>query len=338
MNKQMKFLIIVLFSVFCLCISVGIGSVAISPIDTFKIICYKVFGTQFGVMPTDVAVSILWKIRLPRVLLAFLVGAAISIGGVIMQSVLRNPLASPYTLGVSSGAALGAGVAILFGLNFLGQATLPVFGLTFGLLTVFLAITLASKVDKNFDNSTIILTGFALSLFANAIITLIMSIKDEELKSLIFWQLGSFALKDWSYPTIMLPVVILAIGISIFFSKDMDILTFGEEQAKIAGVDLKKVKWILIGVSAIAAGFSVAFAGIIGFLDLFTPHVARRIFGAVHKYTIIASAFLGGSFMMLCDLIARTILAPMELPVGAVTSLIGAPFFIYIFFSKKRAR
>lgn len=332
MKNQLKFIILIFVFLVTVILAIGIGSVFIPPVDTIKIISAKLFGIHFASAPVETNEIILLNIRLPRVLLCFIVGGMLSVSGVITQSVLRNPLASSYTLGISSGAAVGASIAILFGFNFLGVLTLPFFGLSFGLITVFLAVVLAAKLDKNMSNITIILTGMAFSMFANAVIAFIMAFANETAQQITFWQLGSFALKDWTHPLVLFPIMLVGITLVLFFSKEMDLMTFGEEQAKASGVDVLKVKWGLLVIGAILTGSAVSIAGVIGFVDLFTPHMARRLFGSNHKIAIPASAFMGGIFMILCDLIARTITAPIELPVGAVTSAIGAPFFIYLYF------
>ncbi len=338
MSAKLKFTLIILFCFIIMIMAVGMGSVSIPPSISVKILLDKLFSIKLYNEVDPIVESILWKIRFPRTLLAFISGGGLAVSGVIMQSILRNPLASSYTLGVSSGAAVGASIAILLGASMFGIFTLPIFGLSFGLMTVFFAIALAAKLDKSMQNTTIILTGMAFSLFANAIITMIMSFAREDLQRLVFWQLGSFALKDWSHPTILFPIVLVGAIISFRYSMEMDIMTFGEEQAKISGVDMNKLKWVLLSVGAILTGCVVSVVGIIGFIDLFTPHTARKIFGSKHKYVIPSSIILGGCFMVLCDLIARIAVPPIELPVGAVTSVIGAPFFIYLYFSKRKGR
>ena len=337
MNKQIKFSIILIVSIVIIILSVGIGSVPIPASISIRILFYKIFSLSYQNMDPN-QVSILWNLRLPRILLAFVSGGGLAVSGVIMQSILRNPLASSYTLGVSSGAAVGASIAILFGISIFKVFTLPVFGLAFGLITVFSAIALASRLDKNMESTTIILTGMALSLFANAMLTIIMTFAKQELQRLVFWQLGNFASKGWSAPAILFPIVTVLTLIAFKYGSEMDIMTFGEDQAKVSGVEMEKLKIILLSIGAVLTGVIVAIVGIIGFLDLFTPHIARRIFGSKHKYVIPASFFLGGCFMVLCDLIARVAVSSIELPVGAVTALIGAPFFIYLYFSKRKAR
>ncbi len=339
MKNMRKVSLLIFLAIICLVtlvLAMGIGSVSIAPLDTANVILSKIFGIQpFGPIE-EIAESILWKIRIPRTLLAFISGSGLAFSGVMMQSVLRNPLASSFTLGVSSGAALGASFAIVLNISVLGFLTLPVFGLAAGLATVFLALGVAAKVDRNLQNNSIILTGMAFSLFASALITILMSLSKEHLQRLIYWQMGSFALKDPEYSVILFPILAIIFIFVLKCSKQMDILTLGDEQAQTSGVEAKRMKLILLSLSAIITGSIVSMVGIIGFVDLFTPHMARKIFGANHKYVLTASALLGGAFMVLCDLMARTIIAPLEMPVGAITSALGAPFFIYLYFSRRR--
>lgn len=323
-------------SVVILVLAMGIGSVEIAPLDTANVIINKIFGAApFGAID-EVTASILLKIRIPRTLLAYVAGSGLAVSGVMMQSVLRNPLASSFTLGVSSGAALGASIAILFGISVFGFLTLPIFGLSAGLLTVFMALGVAAKIDRNLQNNSIILTGMAFSLFANAMITIVMSLAKEQLQRLVFWQMGSFAMKTPQHMYVLLPMVLVGFLAVLRCSRQMDIMTLGDEQAQTSGVDSKGMKWFLLSLSAVITGAVVSMVGIIGFVDLFTPHAARKLFGASHKYVLPASALLGGAFMVLCDLVARTIAAPLELPVGAITSAVGAPFFIYLYFSRRK--
>ncbi len=316
-------------------LAVGIGTVAIQPDILLSILTEKYLGIILVEDVENVTKAIVLNVRLPRVTLAYLSGAGLAVSGVLMQSVLRNPLASSITLGVSSGARLGASIGIILNITFLGIFTIPFFGLTFGLLTVFLALGIASKIDKNFQNNSIILMGTAFSLFANAIITILMSIAKDNLETLVYWQMGSFAMREVAYIGVITPFVVIGILVSMYFSNQLDILSLGDEQAQTTGVKSKNLKWLALSVGAILTGSIISVVGIIGFVDLFTPHVARRFFGASHKYVIPASAILGGAFMVICDLIARTIAPPLEIPIGAITAMIGAPFFIYLYYSKR---
>lgn len=318
-------------------VAAGIGSVNMNLPDMLNILGNQLFGMELREAIAANDVSILWRIRMPRVLMAFLVGASLAASGVVMQSVLRNPLASSFTLGVSSGASLGAAFVILlnFSLPFAPIYSLPLFGFAFGLGTVFLAMGMSARFDRNMENNTIILVGMVLSLFVNALLTLMTALAPERMKELTFWQMGSFSSIRWSNVQAIFPIFIIGMLILMRFTREMDIMTFGEEEALSAGVELKQMKFLMIGLSALLTGAAVAFAGTIGFVDLIAPHVVRRIFGPRHKLVLPASALFGGTFMVLADLISRTILAPREIPVGAVTAIIGAPFFAYVYFKRK---
>lgn len=334
-NKTLAILSIPLVF-FIISIGTSIGSSNIHILDTMSIILNKVINLPLreGIDPKDI--SIIWSLRLPRVLLAFMVGGCLAVSGSVVQSILKNELASPYTLGVSSGASLGAGLVIVLGISipFLGQLTLPLIGFLCGLITVYGVIVFSSKIDKTMANNTIILAGMVFSLFVNALLTTLTALFSEDIKSISLWQMGSFSMKGWSYVRVLIPFLVIGVIGVLRYTKEMDILTFGEEQAKAVGVDTNKVKKHLFIHSAILTGSAVALSGTIGFVDLIAPHMVRRVFGSKHKYVIPMSFVFGGSLMVITDLIARTIVSPAELPVGAITAIIGAPFFAYVYFSK----
>lgn len=338
MNNRTKLILTVLISAAALVAAVGIGTVFIGPGEIGSILWHKIAGSALPENFDPIKVSILWDIRLPRVCLSFLVGAALAVSGTVMQSVLKNPLASSYTLGVSSGASLGAILVMVTGftLPIIGMFTLPLMGFIFGLATVFAAIGFTRKLDRSMQNNTIILVGMVFSLFVNAILTLLSAAFREHLQQLILWQMGSFSGRDWSNVLVILPLVALGVLFLCRYSREMDIMTFGEDTAMTVGVDTRRVKLILIAAASLLTGAAVAFTGVIGFVDLIAPHVVRRFFGAAHRWVIPLSALFGGTFMAVADLAARTVLSPTELPVGAVTALIGAPFFVYVYFRKRR--
>ncbi|MBP1559913.1 MAG: iron ABC transporter permease [Oscillospiraceae bacterium] len=318
-----------------LIIGIAAGSVFVPPVQILRVFGHKLFGAELNGVP-DSAVSIIWDIRFPRVMLGFITGAALSVCGAVTQSVLKNPLASPFTLGVSSGASLGAGLVIIFELSFLGRFTLPFFGLAFGIITMFGMVALASRIDRSLQGTTIVLTGMVLSLFVNSIVTLLANVAGDKYDRVMKWQTGSFSGRKQEY-ALMLGVVLAACFVLFLAkSRDMDLLTFGDEQAKSTGLDTGRAKALLLLVTAVLSGTAVAFSGVIGFIDLISPHIARRLFGAKHRVLIPMSAALGGVFTVLCDLAARTVISPAELPVGVVTSLIGAPFFAWVFFGKRK--
>lgn len=340
MKTKIKVIIAVVISVLAVILGVVIGSIHVPPKDILDILLYKLFNNP---LPSNIkltSVPIVWNLRLPRTLLAFIVGGALSVSGTVMQSVLKNPLASSYTLGVSSGASVGAAIVIVTGFNIplLGMFTLPLVGLICGLLTVYCSVKFASRMDKNLENNTIILVGMVFSLFINAILTLITAISKEHLTQLTFWQMGSFAMKEWVNIIVLFPIVVIGVLLLMNYAREMDTMTFGEEQAFTMGIDVPKIKWLLLGLSAALTGSAVSFVGVIGFIDLIAPHVVRKLFGSAHSIVVPMSMLFGGVFMVLCDLVARTVISPSELPVGAITALVGAPFFAYVYFSKGKEK
>ncbi|MDR1277989.1 MAG: iron ABC transporter permease [Treponema sp.] len=324
-------------SLLILCAGTSLGSSLISPGDTLGVILFKLFRLPLRAGMDSKTVPIVWELRFPRALLAFMAGGALSLSGAVFQSVLKNQLASPYILGVSSGASLGAALIILTGftLPLLGGFTLPAAGFLAGLLTIFLVIHFSSRLDGNFSNNTIILFGMVFSLFINALLTTLTALYREELRNLLYWQMGSFALKGWSYTGLMLPFLLLGSAALFRYTREMDILTFGEAEALSLGVDARQVRKKLLAASAVLTGGAVALSGAIGFVDLIAPHLARRIVGSSHKYVLPMSFILGGALLTLSDLIARTVVSPSELPVGAVTAIFGAPFFAWVYFKKR---
>ena len=339
MKLKLRMAILLALALIALALGIALGSVSVSLGDLMTVLSHKLFGTALPEGFSAVTVSILWSIRFPRAVMAFLTGAALAASGTVMQSVLRNPLASSYTLGVSSGASLLAAIVIVTGftLPVVGQYTLPLFGFLGGLGTVFLAMALSMRFSSSLENQTIILVGMVLSLFVNALLTLITALSADRLSQLVYWQMGSFSGQSWQNAGLVLPILLISLLILTRYSREMDLMTFGEEQALSAGVDLRRVKFILIALSALLTGTAVSLAGVIGFVDLIAPHVVRKIFGSNHRVVVPMSALFGGAFMVLADLVSRTILAPQELPVGAVTALIGAPFFAYIYFHRERS-
>jgi iron complex transport system permease protein len=225
--------------------------------------------------------TIVWSLRFPRAVLAFIIGGALALSGGVFQSGLKNPLASPYIIGVSSGASLGAGLVMLtgFAIPLIRGFTLPLAGFVFGSLTVFLVISFSSRLDKSMSNNTVILFGMVFSLFVNAILTTLTALYREELRNLLHWQMGSFSMRGWPYSGLMLPFLIVGCAIIIRYTKEMDILSFGEDEAQSMGVDAVKVRRILLICSAALTGASVALCGAIGFVDLIAPHLARKITG-----------------------------------------------------------
>jgi iron complex transport system permease protein len=337
-NGRKRIITGIIISVLLIMAAASLGSSGISLRDTVMIVLHKIFRLPLNADIDPKNVSIVWLLRLPRVLLAFLVGGCLATSGAVCQSILRNPLASPYILGVSSGASLGAGIVIIGGIAIplLGVFTLPLTGFVFGLLTVFFVAAFSSRVDKSMSNNTIVLFGMVFSLFLNALLTLLSAIFSDDLRRIALWQMGSFAMRGWTYIQLLLPFLVIGTVGIILYAKEMDIMTFDDDQAKSAGVETAGLRKKLLVLCSVLTGAAVALSGVIGFVDLIAPHAARKITGSRHRYLIPMSFILGGSLMVITDLIARTVISPSELPVGAITALIGAPFFAWIYFRGRR--
>ena len=314
-----------------------IGSVSVSPIDIIKVIFSKITGNEKILESVSYQSEvIIWMLRLPRVLLGFLIGGALAISGTAVQSVLKNPLASPYKLGVSTGASLGVSIYLLvFQANSIfGMMTLPLVGFVCAMVTIFSILAFSKKVDPSMNNTTLILMGMVVSLFLNAVITLMLALFRQNMDKVIFWQMGSLALRGWPFVLAILPFFIIGVLGLLRYQNTLDLMTLSDENAKSLGVEVEKVRTKILILSALLTGTAVALSGTIGFIGLVTPHVIRRMTGPNHRLVLPLSILFGGCFLVLADLLARTIISPSELPVGAITAFIGAPFFALIFFRR----
>ena len=307
-------------------LGVSVGSVKV-PISTL-----------WDTSSDEVAANIVWQIRMPRVLLAGLVGASLAIAGAAFQSLLKNPLADPYTLGVSSGASVGAVATLFFGLSvpLLGGFTLPVFSMLGALCTMLLVMGFAKLVDRAMKMETIILTGIIFSSFLGSVISLMIALTGEELRQIIGWLLGSVSMRGWEYIKLALPFVIVGSLLLWFNRRELNAMLFGEERALHLGVDVKKRKlMVLIGGSMLTGG-AVAVSGTIGFVGLVVPHMTRQLFGSDNRHVLPLSFLNGATLLIICDLVSRTIISPAELPIGVITAFIGAPVFAFIFFRQRK--
>lgn len=320
--------------------SISVGSVGFTFADTVRVLAGSLLGIgDIGDIP-DSAMTIIINVRLPRVILASLVGAALSLSGVAMQGLLKNPLADGSTLGITSGGALGAVISIALGfkLPFFPNGGLVLMSILFSFLSLLLILTLTYKIDYNLSNQTIILTGVIFSMLTGSITSLIVSLSGNNLKQVVFWTMGSFSGRGWSYVALMLPLFLIAAIPLLFLSRELDAFSLGEEQAEYIGVNTKRVKLIILILVSILVGVSVAVSGTIGFVGLVIPHMTRFITGPNHKKLLLVSVLFGAGFLMATDLLSRTVLSPAELPIGVVTSLIGGLLFIYIFYSRTRVK
>ncbi len=274
---------------------------------------------------TKTSELIFWEIRLPRVLLAAIVGAMLSVSGAVLQGVLRNSLSDPYILGVSAGGALGAAVSMSFGLPLYAVCSLSFLA---ALAAVILVYSF-SRSSSGVRPEVLVLAGVALSsLLGAALVAVILS--SDSIQSVYFWLFGSFAFASPVFVKIAAVTAAIGISVAVFLSKQLNILLLGEEEAISLGVNVKFVRMMLLFVASLLSAASVAMCGIIGFVGLIVPHAVRLIIGANNILLIPASGLLGASFMVTADLLSRTLISPAELPVGIITAFIGAPFFIWL--------
>ena len=331
--KTYAFFILALLAVMLLCVC--IGSVSVAPKDTLTAVFCTLLGKE---VPAGISKNIILNVRLPRVLNVALVGAALSLCGAAMQGLLRNPLADGSTLGVSSGASLGAALAILSGVSI---PFLP-FGGTAGaaMLSAFLSLVvllaLAFALDHSLATNTLILLGVVFSMFVSALLSLLITFSGDKLRAITFWTMGNLSSASYQNALTLLATLLLCGGIILTQARALNTMSMGEEYALHVGVSVRRVKLtVMICVSAMI-GMSVSVGGGIGFVGLVTPHMIRLIVGANHRRTLPACLYGGAIFLLLADLISRTILAPAVLPVGVVTSIIGAAAFLVIFLRTKR--
>jgi iron complex transport system permease protein len=320
-------LIILLFTVAT--VSIGRGAVPISPTNVLRILASRLTGLHVtGIDAQEGAV--LWTIRLPRVVLAITIGAALGISGASLQGIFRNPLADPGLIGVSSGAALGAVISIVWGVSFAGIWTTPL--VAFGAAIVMSGAVFAiSNRHGRVDVVSLILSGLAMNALAGAAIGFATSVATaSQLRDITFWQLGSVGGASWTLVAASFPFIVLALVVLPTMARRLDILALGEREARHLGVSVFSTQIIVIGFAALAAAASVAVAGVLGFVGLVVPHLIRLINGPSHRVLLPASAIAGAAVLTAADLVARTAAAPREIPLGVMTALLGAPLFLWL--------
>ncbi|WP_419888005.1 FecCD family ABC transporter permease [Neobacillus niacini] len=337
-NKLIAYVIAGSFLLFSVLLGISIGTVSVPIFTIIQILMSKLFGVISIDQIDPMFSSIVLNIRLPRVILAGLVGASLAIAGAAFQGLLRNPLADPYTLGVSSGASVGAVLTLFFQLSLpiIGSFTLPLLSILFSWATIFLVLAFARKIERSMRVETIILTGIIFSSFLGAFISLMIALTGDELRQIIGWLLGSVSMRGWEYIRIILPFFVLGSIILIFNAKELNAMSFGEERAHHLGVNVQKRKLIILTAGSILTGAAVAVSGTIGFVGLVIPHLSRLLWGPDHRHLLPLSILTGSGFLILADLISRTIISPTELPIGVITALIGAPVFALILLQRKR--
>ena len=282
--------------------------------------------------------TIIYHVRLPRVLATMFVGMLLSLSGAVMQGLLQNPLADGSTLGVSSGASLGAVLAIALGLSFPGiplPATM-VMAVLFAFLSLMLILSLSYRIDQSLSTMTIILMGMIFSMFASSAYSLLLVYAQEQVKSIVFWSMGSLAASSCQQVLILAITFVVVGGWVLLQGQALNAFAIGEANASQIGVDTRRVRLCLLIAISMLIGVAVAVGGSIAFVGLVVPHMMRRLMGPNHQRLLPAVVLAGGSFLMLADLVARTLFSPVELPIGVVTSLVGASLFIVIFMRERR--
>jgi iron complex transport system permease protein len=316
-------------------LGVALGTVWISPWDTLRLVGWKLhlLDRPHVSMATQV---ILFQLRLPRVLLAVLVGAALATAGTLFQGLFRNPMADPAIIGVSSGAALAAIAVIVAG----GGSALGGLGLTGAafvgaVATAFLVYRLA-RIGPTINVATLLLAGIAVAALISAVMSIVMSLAGEQIRSIYFWLLGGLGARSWGSMEAAAPLIAIGILVALLLVGDLNLMTMGEERAAQLGVEMERFKRTALATGALLAAAAVSVSGVIGFVGLMTPHLLRQVVGADHRRLLPAVLLAGPTFLILADLAARTAIAPEELPVGAVTAILGAPFFLYLLRRQRR--
>ncbi len=308
----------------------GLAILALSLFLLAAIVISFFLGSVF-IAPGEILKSdIFWKIRLPRIVLSALIGLLLSLSGVILQGVLRNPLADPYILGISAGGAVGAAVSIALGVSFtiLGMSTVPAAAFFFSLAAVYFVYKL-SQVGGKTSPETLVLSGVALSSLCAAILSLII-ILTGNLQTIYFWLLGSLAAASWENVITVLPYALVGTITAYFYSKELNALLLGEEMAQTLGIQVEKTRFFLIIMASLMTAAAVAVSGLIGFVGLIVPHWIRLLIGPNHRLLIPLTGISGMLLMVIADTIARTVLSPTEIPIGIIMALLGAPFFLYL--------
>ena len=331
----LSYLIFTTVMVFTMIVCICAGSVNVPIKDTVRVIWAAIAGKP---IPKVTAASIILTVRVPRVLCVALSGAALSICGAAMQGLLKNPLADGSTLGVSSGAALGAVLAIALEISipFLPFASTMIMAMLFAFLSLMLILSLAYRLDYSLSTGTIILIGVIFSMFVNSVMSLVIAFAGNHLKSITYWTMGSLSGSNYRNALVLLTALVICGTVIMIHARELNAFAIGEENARHIGVNVKRVKLIIMITVSILIGVCVSIGGTIAFVGLVTPHMVRMITGPNHKRILPASLFGGATFLMLCDLTARILLNPVELPIGVVTSLVGAILFVNIFYQTRR--
>jgi len=339
--KTVKYIIILLIILVVLIIlSSATGAANLSIKTTLKTLASAFPGIRNLIIVSDVSpqdFKVIFDIRLPRIFMAIIVGIALSGSGVIFQGIFRNPMADPYIIGVSAGAAFGATIGLIFAgaVRFASFSITSIFAFIGAIGVTFLVYNI-SKIKGKISVLTLLLSGVALSSLLSSIISFIMIYRTHDLAKVYFWIMGGLSNSSWANFLVIMPIIIVILIASSFFMRDLNVMSLGDERANQLGVQTNKIKQVLLILASIMTAAAVSVSGIIGFIGLITPHIMRIIVGPDHKVLYPSSAIAGGIVLLLSDTLARVLLSPREIPVGIITSIIGVPFFIYLLIKTKR--
>ncbi len=318
-------------------VAVTIGSVSIPFSTIIVILLSKLPWVDMSPTWTGTLETIIFDIRLPRVVLAGLVGSALATAGATYQGLFRNPLADPYLIGVAQGAALGAVIGFLLppAWHSLGFGIIPLLAFCGAVISTAVVYNLA-RVGKTIPVTTLILAGVALGALLASVVSYLVISSGEKMGGIMFWLMGSFSLSQWSEVIIALPYVILGVTIILLYARPLNLMQLDEEQAQQLGINVERLKLVLLAAATLITAAAVSFVGIIGFVGIIVPHAVRLIWGVDHRFLLPLSILTGAVFLILADMIARTVVAPTEIPIGVITALCGAPFFLYLLKRRKR--
>jgi iron complex transport system permease protein len=323
------------FLLLTIIIASGTGSAAIPFPDIFNILIARLFsGGAISSYPIS-QTTILLDIRLPRILMAGLTGAALAVSGAAYQGMFRNPLADPYLIGISQGAALGAVIGFLLPMS-VPAILIPVLAFAGALLSV-LAVFFIARTGKTLPLTTLILGGVALGAFLASITSYLLIISGDRLHGIIFWLLGTLSVADWWRVSVMAPYILVGAAVLLLLARPLNIMQLDEEQARQLGINVEGTKLIVLAAATLCTAAAVCFCGMIGFVGIIIPHAVRLVFGPDYRLLLPMSLLTGAAFLILADTAARTLLSPTEVPIGVITAFIGAPFFLYLLRQKKKA-
>lgn len=333
--KKITFIVMLLILLlFSMVAASTIGPEKIPFFDSMRILLKKIplIGSFINLSDVSEAhMRIIYIIRIPRILAATLVGMALAGSGVVFQGVLKNPLAEPYILGISSGAAFGATLTMVFGISFtfIGLSSISI-GAFLGAIITMIVVYNIGIVGSKSSSNTLLLSGIAISFLLSSMVSLMIALNRDQIEKIIFWTMGSLSSVRMEQIQVIYIPIIISIGVFLFFARDLNVMLLGDDSAKSMGIDVSLVRKILLLAATLATAFSVSISGIIGFVGLIVPHAMRLIIGPNHKYLIPSSIFAGAIFLILSDTIARTIIAPGQMPLGVITAVIGSPYFIFL--------